>query len=319
MYIEELKKKIEAERAEFCTLTLTEKLERNKKHRIASLLNVGYISPDEAKKYNEALTELPTERKDLVVAYYLMGLDSYINEAPTVELTDNIQRAISNLPNTAKESLRRGGTLADGMTDKEVEEALSTFYSLPTNNNIKKAEIFVGAKRARIRAKLLKFVLFDIANNLFFEDKDSEIDSFPYLKEFLKKRGYKGKGKSLSDADKKAMQEAAEYYLDLMELSFLNGTTLIRQEEYKKYQNDKGEWLETFYYRDEVDEVLTSYEATPIILDNAIGFHYGDTTAKGAIDMLSEIAKQFLIVDSKAIEQIKKSKFKYILEEGGLC
>lgn len=48
-------KTIQEEREAFNALPTSEKIKQNREARVASLLNVGYITPDEAKTYREQL------------------------------------------------------------------------------------------------------------------------------------------------------------------------------------------------------------------------------------------------------------------------
>lgn len=306
-------KTIQEEREEFNALPTSEKLKRNRERRVASLLNVGYITPDEAKTYREQLTELPQDRKGLVVAYFLLGLDRDLD----VEDVKRIEEIVASFHLSERGALRNGKTIADTLTADELSRWSSELSKATIESDIKQAETFVDAKRNRIRKQLLKFIPILIASSLLEDEKEpgAELDAIPYLREQLRKRGYRANAKSLNDGDKEAIQGAASHYLDLLELAFLSGVGKLRYEEYKGYLSEDGErWEKDFLYRDAFDEALTEFEEGYLLLYHSIATHYADGTPKGAIDFLKDLYTK-LIEESNESSSIKSSKFNYLIEE----
>lgn len=308
-------KTIQEEREEFNALPTSEKLKRNRERRVASLLNVGYITPDEAKTYREQLTELPKDRKGLVIAYFLLGIESHLDTIPSTEENERIAEIIGSFRIQERGLLRGGKTLIEGFSPEERTRWTEELSNAHTEANITKAGTFVDAKRSRIRAKLLQLQTILIATSLVEDEQQgSELDAIPYLREELQKRGYRAKAKSLNDADKEAIQGAASHYLDLLELAFLNGVGLLRYEEYKSLQDEEGGFKENFYYRDAYDEALTEFESIYLLLDNVVAPFYTDGTAREAIDFLSKFYKR-IFEEGYFTETLRGTKFNYLIEE----
>lgn len=311
-------KTIQEEREAFNALPTSEKLRQNRERRVTALLNVGYITPDEAETYREQLNALPTDRKGLVVAYFLLGIDSHLDTIPTIEEQSRTKEIIDSFRIHERGLLRNGRTLKEGFTPEELTRWASELGKERAKVNLTRAETFVDAKRERIRAHLLKFFPYFIASSLLEDEaqEEQELDAIPYLREELQKRGYRAKAKRLNNNDKEAIQGAASHYLDLLELAFLSGVGLLRYEEYKDYlSEDEGRWEKELIYRDAFDEALTEFEPIYILLDNTIAPHYTDGTPKGAIDFLEVAFKEMLEEKGFFVERIKGTKFNYLIEE----
>lgn len=147
-------KTIQEEREAFNALPTSEKIKQNREARVASLLKVGYITPDEAKTYREQLTELPQDRKGLVVAYFLLGIESHLDTIPSTEETKRIEEIIGSFHLSERGALRNGKTIADTLTPEEQSRWSSELSQAHTEEQIRKAETFVDAKRNRIRGQL---------------------------------------------------------------------------------------------------------------------------------------------------------------------
>ena len=186
-------KTIQEEREAFNALPTSEKIKQNREARVASLLNVGYITPDEAKTYREQLTELPQDRKGLVVAYFLTGKGSSLDTIPSTEESERIAEIIASFRIQERGLLRNGKTLVDGFTPEERTRWTEELSNAHTEANITKAETFVDAKRSRIRAKLLQLQTILIATSLVENEQEGELDAIPYLREQLQERGYRAK------------------------------------------------------------------------------------------------------------------------------
>lgn len=310
-------KTIQDDREAFNALPTSEKIRKSRERGVASLLNVGYITPDEAKTYREQLTELPKDRKGLVVAYFLTGKGSSLDTIPSIEETNHIKEIIGSFHLSERGALRDGKTIADTLTPDEQSRWSRELSEAHTKEEIRQAETFVDAKRNRIRGQLLKFIPYAIASSLLEDEQEEEeeLDTIPYLREQLQERGYRAKAKSLNDKDKAAIQGAASHYLDLLELAFLNGEGLLRYEEYKSLQNEDGSFKENFYYRDALDEALTEFETIYLLLYFAIDTHYTDGTPKGAIAFLKDVTEKIIEENGSYFPNMESSKFNYLIEE----
>ena len=303
-------------RGELNTLSLSEKIKKAREIRVASLLNAGYITPEEAEIYREPLAELPRDRKGLVVAYYLSGVESRKDIAPSLEFSEKIGSIIGSFRLRERGALKDGRTIADTLTPEERIRWASSLSRAHAEEHIKYAEDFVATKRGRIRKQLLKFVRLFIISSLA-EDEEPELDPIPYLRDRLREHGYQPYTRSLSDTDKEAIEEAASYYLDLLELAFLTGLGIIRREEYKRLRDEKGAFREDFYYRDELDEALTEYDSVYSLLTNAVVGFYADGSTRGVVEYLSGVYKNVLQEESSLefLAEIRGSRFKSLLEE----
>ena len=303
-------------RGELNTLSLSEKIKKAREIRVASLLNAGYITPEEAEIYREPLEELPKDRKGLIVAYYLSGVESRKDIAPSLEFSEKIGSIIGSFRLHERGALKDGRTIADTLAPEERIRWASSLSRAHAEEHIKYAEDFVATKRGRIRKQLLKFVRLFIISSLA-EDEEPELDPIPYLRDRLREHGYQPYTRSLSDTDKEAIEEAASYYLDLLELAFLTGLGIIRREEYKRLRDEKGAFREDFYYRDELDEALTEYDSVYSLLTNAVVGFYADGSTRGVVEYLSGVYKKVLQEESSLefLAEIRGSRFKSLLEE----
>ena len=298
------------------TLSLSEKIKKAREIRVASLLNAGYITPEEAEIYREPLEELPKDRKGLVVAYYLSGVESRKDIAPSLEFSEKIGSIIGSFRLRERGALKDGRTIADTLTPEERIRWASSLSRAHAEEYIKYAEDFVATKRGRVRKQLLKFVRLFIISSLA-EDEEPELDPITFLRARLRDHGYQPYTRSLSDTDKEAIEEAASYYLDLLELAFLTGLGIIRREEYKRLRDEKGAFREDFYYRDELDEALTEYDSVYSLLTNAVVGFYADGSTRGVVEYLSGVYKKVLQEESSLefLAEIRGSRFKSLLEE----
>lgn len=305
-------KTIQEEREEFNALPTSEKLKRKREEGIASLLRVGYITPEEAKTYSEQLTELPQDRKGLIVAYFLLGIG--IRHIDT-EMSERIREIVGSF--RIQERGLHGRALLEGFSPEERTRWTEELSEAQILADITKAETFVDAKRRRIRAKLIPFQTLLTATSLVMDEEDEEGNAIPYLREELKRQGYRAKAKKLNKADREAIQGAASHYIDLLELSLLNGVGTLRNEEYRSLQDEDGYFKEDFYYRDVYDEALLEF-VTYQVLEETIAHFYADGTAREAISLLSEF---YLKISERGIikETLKGTKFESLTEEVRIC
>lgn len=306
---------LQRDREELEALPTPEKIRKEREGYIADLLKVGYLSSDEAERYNkEQLTELPQDRKSLVVAYFLLGVENYKDIVQTTEEYEQMNRVIRSFHLYEKGALQDDTTIADVLTPKEVDRFISELSRVRIEARIKRAEEFVDAKRRRIRGSLLNFFPLLICSSLaeYEKEEELELDPIPNLKDHLKEWGYRGRGKSLNAKDRDAIEKAASYYLDLLELASLNGVGILRYEEYRGLRDNNGAFKSDFIYRDEYDEALTEWECLYDLFNMAVRDFYVDGTARDAIGFLN---KYYEKVGGYFAEVLKGTKYNYFSEE----
>ena len=319
MTTQELRKILEEKRAELEALPLSERVRRHRETGIADLLSYGYLTEDEAKAYREQPTELPKDRKSLVVAYFLSGADGGAERSPKLFEMDAIKEVIAALHLKERNAFANGGTLKDVLSEEEQEAFMRWQRNTHTMGRIELAETFVDAKRKRIRAQLLRlfppFMALELAEK---KPRKGELDPIGSLRGGLAERGYRATAKSLNEKDREAIQEAAEYFLDLLELAYLNFEDEIREIEYLPYLNEDGSrWAREYRYKDETDEALLSYPDFYSLLDEAVTTAYRDGTAREAIEQLKE---SFRSLEEEGIfDKLRKSKFNVLIEEAKQC
>ena len=273
---------------------------------ISSLIAQGYITPDEATAFRD-LKELPKDRKGLATAYYLLGIDSRLEYLPSIGFIERMKESLVEMFKTFEGvAAARNGEDPNGM-----DEAAKRIDSITIQEKIKWAETFVDARRGIVRDKVLKFLQIEIALRLSKPD-EGRWDCIVYLRDLLREKGYNGRSDSLNDKDRQIIREAAVYYLDLMELSFLNGTFTEREEEYKSLQDEEGSFKEDYYYRDIFDEVLLAFDYSLDMLGGSI-ISYTDNSLKEYFNFLREEYDNLL--NEEDVVKLKGGKFSYLLEE----
>lgn len=322
MELVEILKTIKKKNEEFYNFPTSEKLKINREMRVTELLNVGYITPDEAKVYKNQLVELPKDKKGLVVAYFLLGMTDDFSKPPMLETFERITETIASFNLRERGVWRNGKSIADTLTGEEQNKLAEELIAIHIKEKIKRAEAFVYSKRNRIRSRLLRLFPMEIALSLSEPKPENELDSIPYLREVLQNNGYKGKCKTLSDEDNQAIQAAALHYLDLIECAFLSGIGRLRYEEYKEeYLNDgETEFVKSLLYRDVYDEVLTEFEFIYLLMHAATTNFYTDGTPKEAIDFMGALINKLLKEELKdKYNKLKGGKFSCLLEEDSKC
>lgn len=208
-------------------------------------VRTGKITKEEAMTYKGGLKDLPNTTRGLTIAYSLLNVYD-LNRVGIEDLYDFIR----TLPHSENKSPLRAIDHYDMSADEFAEACMYFNY----DKRFEAAATFVGAQRRRLRAELFKMLRIMIAYELSKELPESGIDFIPYLRDMAAEKGYRAKAKSLNDKDKAAIDECTAYYLDLLELIFLNGEG---EERYRLFcECPEGE---TYMYRDEEDEAITSY------------------------------------------------------------
>lgn len=336
--IQEQLKRIQEERLKRLALPVAEQQKLAREEGIRELLDHGYITPEEAEQYGKQLEELPTDRKGLVIAYFLSGY--YDSNVMDFEDYDRIKDATAAL-HLSEKVMNSNESITDVCSSDEIEEHRKRLSSLLYDSQLRRAENFVDSKRNRLRLELLRQTRIRVAKALSMppEKEDGEVlDSNPYVREVAIKNGYRPRAKSINETDRQAIETASLYYLDLLELANLNGEAERRyREEYPKFLSEDGSvWSEEFVYTDELDEAITEMSDLCYTLDTILRHFYNEDSAKDMIKCLRDMLNVYyapnpdaaqdgdLFVKSEKKEEdlvigsILNSKFRYLIDEG-LC
>ncbi len=147
---------------------------------LKTLLEVGYITPVEKEEYAKELQELPTDRKRLVVAYYLENVGKDLQgTADYMEKAYKLIKANGFTPTKYNAALARGKdetevTLADVMGDEASQEFKAEYSRLAIEERIQIAELFVDTKRKRIKNRLQTLALWLICDELIAEEDGTQ-------------------------------------------------------------------------------------------------------------------------------------------------
>ena len=328
--IKALIEQINADREKRLSLPVKERYKLMREDGVKKLLYLGYIEEAEAGKYREPLSELPTDRKGLIIAYFLSGF--YDSEIIETEDYENIREATKNL-NLRSKLLSSTDRLIDVCSPEELESYKRATTTALYDSQLRRAETFVDATRKRLREIFLQAIKERVASALLDEpvkEKGELLDRTPYLREIAIENGYRPKAKTINDTDRQALETASRYYLDLLELILLTGEGDRRREEiYPKYLSEDGsKWDDNFYYEDEIDEALT--ELTDIYggLEELISNYYNG----GDNSQMARIAKEglfrhysdykdgeFIEVENPEedflLQRLSNSKFNYLIQE----
>lgn len=255
------------------------------------LLEVGYITEEEKAKYSEHIETLPTERKDLVVAYFLENVRQV--PPPSFSWMGDIHK----LNESYKMGNRWEAANTKGIADKDIitasllgdeaSEYKEKLKAIFVRAKVKQAENFVDLTRKRIKKRLEAFVLYAIAKDLSETDEESELDAIPNIREYLEQEGYKEENETLSEEDTKALWKVASIVLDAIELIYLNGMIPERLNDYDNLPMDKdGNLSEAFIYRDLADEILYTEKLVAYWWVDAVSISYKQSTPKEIISVL---------------------------------
>lgn len=316
------------DREKVLSLPPEERYRRIRIDGVEKLLYLGYITSDEADRYREQLSKLPTDRRGLVIAYFLSGY--YNSDIIDSEGYESIKGAIISL-NERKKKLPTD-RIIDVCNSEEIAEYKIAIATALYKSELQRAESFVDAKRKRLREALFPFVRMRAASALLDEpvkEKGETLDRTPYLRDIAIENGYRQKAKIVNETDRQALDTASLYYLNLIELAILNGEGYRRRKEvYPNYlSDDEKEYIETLYYEDELDEALTELSNIYGVLDEMLIHFYNEGTPKKMIDLI----KKFLsipityrngkFVNADEVEEdlftcrLLNSKFKYLINE----
>ncbi len=329
MDIKEFIATIEEDRAKRLALPVADRLQADRETGIRQLLDYGYIDPDEAEQYRARLSSLPTDRKGLIIAYFLRGF--FDPNIVHIEDSDSNKEFIHTF-RLWERGYRPDEAIADRLSTEERERFRTGLRDLYTKSELNRAETFVDSKRRRLREILLRSVRARVASALSMppEKEDGEtFDSNPYVRDVAISHGYRPRAKSINETDRQAIETASLYYLDLLELALLNGEGERRRTEvYPKFLSEDGSlWSEEFFYEDEFDEVLTDLSDIYGILETALLNYYNDRTATDMARFLKDcLSRYYTYHDGKAAEtdrieedlilgRLLNSKFRYLIDE----
>lgn len=326
MDIKEFIAKIEEDRAKRLALPVADRLQADRETGIRQLLNYGYIDPDEAEQYRKQLSTLPTDRKGLIIAYFLRGF--FDPNIVHIEDSDSNKEFIHTF-RLWERGYRPDETIADRLSTEERERFRTGLRDLYTKSELNRAETFVDSKRRRLREILLRSIRARVAYALSMPPEKGILDSNPYVRDVAIIHGYRPRAKSINETDRQAIETASLYYLDLLELALLNGEGERRRTEiYPKFLSEDGSiWNEEFIYEDELDEVLTDLYYIYEILETALLHYYNDRTATYmALFLKNCLSRYSTYSEGKGFEtdrieedsikgRLLNSKFRYLIEE----
>lgn len=320
---------IEEDRAKRLALPVAERLRIYRESRVNELLEFGYLSPAEAEQYRKPLSALPTDRKGLIVAYYLTG--PYDPNLTNIEDNTYLQEFIREFQLPERGFGQGERTIADILTSEELKEFRTGLHNLTTRSKLHRAENFVDTKRKRIKDLFLRMMRARVASALIepVREDGENLDPTPHLREFAKGHGYRPRARTISPIDREAIESAALYYLNLLELCYLNGQGEERNtEKYPLYlSEDSRVWDKTFIYDDEIDEALTEYSDVYRVWEIILENYYNDTTAAEMIEAMKDFGSRYHAYhDGERVEadraeedlilgKLLKSKFRYLIDE----
>ena len=274
---------INKRRAAIEALPVSEQRSAIREANLSELRSMGYITSEEEAEYSKPLDSLPENRKDLIVAYYCLGVEP----TSSLDWRTKIQTYVNsyNLPSKGYGEER---SVKDILGEEGAETFIQGARNIFAETRLLAAETFVDSRRGRVRAKLYKQLRNSIANALLNYSRplpDGELDTLPYLADMMEENGYKWDREPLSDEDKAALETATAYYLDLMEIGFLNGKL---EDAYKRY----GDWIdseskEPFMYESELDEVISEYDIFYMYFTNLMRESYAAESATSLTELLA--------------------------------
>lgn len=295
---------------------------------VEKLLYLGYITSDEAERYKEQLSELPTDRRGFVIAYFLSGY--YNSDIIDSEDYESIKGAIISLNERNKKLPTE--RIIDVCSSEEIAEYKRATSIALYKSELQRAESFVDAKRKRLREALFPYIRKRAASALLehpVTENGENLDETPYLRDKAIKSGYRQKANVVNETDRQALDTASLYYLNLIELAILNGEGYRRRKEvYPNYlSDDETEYIETLYYEDELDEALTELSAIYEVFDGMLIHFYNEGNPKKMIDLINKcLSIPMTYSEGKLVKgedaekdfltcRLLNSKFKYLINE----
>lgn len=283
-----------------------------------SLVNIGYLTPDEAKSLQEPLKELPKSKKLLIACYlqYSKAIDysKAINGDFLTSIRETIRKRDLSRYSEENKSIR------DILGTEETNRLLNEWDDALISSAKEIVTTFVCEKRRRIRGELKKALLLRMANALSveaFEDEETGelFDSIPYLREMAKANGYREDAQELNEADRTALSLCADHYLDLLELLYINGTGEERTKAYEALYDEEGYLKESFYYKDIKDEALMEFGDIYYLLSNVFYLALQDKLAlKDTNIRLTTICREINAIhfepDDLVVGRVLNTKFR---------
>lgn len=242
-----------------------------------SLVSIGFLPPDDTKNLQEPPERLPQDRKGLIACYVIYSGIIDENRAINGGFSAYIKNYI--LKQDAFGKVVGDRSIADVLGADEITSVYKEWQDDLIRVITEKVTSFVLEKRRRIRVELKKAILLRIAELLSMEVSNDEetgefLDSIPELRAMAEENGYRVNAESLNEEDRKALSFCADFYLDLLEVLYLNGIGERRIEEYKDLYDEEERLKEDFYFRDIEDEALMNfgdiYEYQSILYSSAL-------------------------------------------------
>lgn len=283
---------------------------------LSFLLNNDFISFDKSQEFAKPLEALPETREDLIVAYLCKGVYDPSKLSP-IHINDAQRSMLDGF------GIRRfgfgdwldkdNGRLEDRLREKD-KKAFELFVNdINFEDMIRTAQTFVDGRRERLKRTIANSLICAFASDLLKDEKETEYDAIPYLREELKKAGFRLKAKTLNDSDKEALEAVAAKYLDLIEYLYLSG--IGDEIERKHEQMPEGEmiWYESIH-----DEVVAHYLGFYVIFSRSVELLFNLDSPSDALERIQHSLDRYLN-ESEEFEDINNSKFSYLMEEDSVC
>lgn len=283
---------------------------------LSFLLNNDFISFDKSQEFAKPLEALPETREDLIVAYLCKGVYDP-SKLSSIHINDAQRSMLDGL------GIRRFGfgdwldkdneRLEDRLREKD-KKAFELFVNdINFEDMIRTAQTFVDGRRERLKRTIANSLIYSFAYDLLKDEKEKEYDAIPYLREELKKAGFRLKAKTLNDSDKKALEAVAAKYLDLIEYLYLSGIGDEVERKIEQTPDDEMIWYESIH-----DEVVIHYLGFYLSFTHYTKLLFNLDSPSDTFEHLQELLDSAL-KDSGGVEAIKNSKFSYLMEEDSVC
>jgi hypothetical protein len=281
---------------------------------LAFLMNNDFISFEQEQQFVKPLEALPETRQGLIVAYLCKGVYDP-SKLSSIHIND-AQRSM--LDGFGIRTFGYGeGNEVDRLENKLREKDKKAFELFVNDINfedmIRTAQTFVDGRRERLKRTIANSLKFAFASDLLRDEKEEEYDAIPYLREELKKAGYRLKAKTLNDSDKKALEAVALKYLDVMEYLYLSGIGDEIERKHEQIPDEEMIWYESMY-----DEVIAHYIAFYLSFSEFVKLLFNLDTPSYVFERLQSVLDIYLD-KHKSVETLKDSKFSYLMEEDSVC
>lgn len=288
---------------------------------LETLYDHEYITQEEKAHYVEGMKELPKTRKDLVVAYFCKGIfdsSSYY----TISTSDAVRSWLCkyDLRAPGRDDYKYFSSLEEALSPEDLKSLLSTLSDYHFSDMIRTSETFVDAKRKRLLRFMLKGFEYAIALELLEEDKTKDYSPITYLKDLLKRLGYRFNAKTMNSKDKECIEGAARIYLSVCEYLYLSG---IGEEINKKQEAIPDD--EIIHYENMFDELIGTFGSLYVFMELYIPLVFNLGSPTRAMGLAHACIEDYFTDKESAFngktrgELLSGSKFNYLLNQDSVC